>query len=173
MVYPDYLKYDLTQKQPYAALFERLKRFLLTPDTLLLVTGFSFRDAHVCAVLDEALAVNANTSVFAFQYQRLAAEEPACKLAFDRPNLSIYAADGAVISGVAGAWRPGDLPKNWAEIRTTFWGSRAEEAPAEFLLGDFSSLARFCALAQATDLAGLTTANVAVAEVLGDADAQQ
>jgi hypothetical protein len=173
MVYPDYLKYDLTQKQPYAALFERLKRFLLTPDTLLLVTGFSFRDAHVCAVLDEALAVNANTSVFAFQYQELAAEEPACKLAFDRPNLSIYAADGAVISGVPGAWRPGDLPRNWAEIRSTFWGSRAEAAPAKFLLGDFSSFARFCALAQATDLAGLHKASVLESEMAGETHAEQ
>jgi hypothetical protein len=42
LIYPDHLKYDLTQKQPYSALFERLKRFLLTPDTLLLTTGFSF-----------------------------------------------------------------------------------------------------------------------------------
>lgn len=43
LVYPDHLKYDLTQKQPYAAIFERLKRFLLTPDTVLLTAGFSFR----------------------------------------------------------------------------------------------------------------------------------
>lgn len=39
LVYPDHLKYDLTQKQPYSALFERLKRFLLTPDTVLLTIG--------------------------------------------------------------------------------------------------------------------------------------
>ena len=72
LVYPDHLKYDLTQKQPYAALFERLKRFLLTPDTVLLTTGFSFRDAHICAVLGEALAMNANAAVIALQFQTLA-----------------------------------------------------------------------------------------------------
>src|SRR6185312_1433398 len=104
LVYPDYLKYDLTQKQPYAALFERLKSFLLTPDTLLLAIGFSFRDAHICAVLVETLAMNANTAVFAFQYRPLEEEECACRLAFDRPNLSVYGADGAVISGVPGRW---------------------------------------------------------------------
>ena len=103
LVYPDHLKYDVTQKQPYSAMFERLKRFLLTPDTLLLATGFSFRDAHVCAVLDEALAMNANTAVFAFQFQPLADEIAACKLAYNRPNISVYAADGAVVSGVSGA----------------------------------------------------------------------
>lgn len=152
LVYPDHLKYDLTQKQPYAALFERLKQFLLTPDTLLVTVGFSFRDAHICAVLEEAMAMNANTAILAFQYQTLQQEESATKLAFDRPNLSIYAADGAVINGVSGLWRPGDLPKNWEQIRASFWDRRGADGPERFLLGDFAYFARFCALAQATEM---------------------
>lgn len=152
LVYPDHLKYELTQKQPYSALFERLRQFLLTPDSLLLATGFSFRDAHICAVLDETLAMNANATVLAFQYLPLASEEPACKLAYDRPNLSVYAADGAVIGGVKGAWRLGDPPKNWEEIRATFWGTRSPGQQSAFLLGDFAFFTRFCALAQATDV---------------------
>lgn len=152
LVYPDHLKYDLTQKQPYSALFERLKSFLLTPDSLLLTIGFSFRDAHICAVLDESLAMNANSAVLAFQYQNLAKEEPAVKLANDRPNVSVYAADGAVIGGVPGKWRPGELPKNWGSIRESFWAPRWPNEPNLFLLGDFAAFARFCALAQANDL---------------------
>jgi hypothetical protein len=153
LVYPDHLKYDLTQKQPYSSLFERLKDFLAAPDTLLLISGFSFRDAHICAVLDEALAVNANAAAFAFQFQTLHAEECACALALDRPNLSVYAADGAVISGVAGKWRLGDAPKNWGEIRASFWGKRGEgDVPPVFLLGDFEKFARFCALSHSVDL---------------------
>jgi hypothetical protein len=152
LVYPDHLKYDLTQKQPYSALFERLKSFLLTPDSLLLTVGFSFRDAHICAVLDESLAMNANTAVLAFQYQALENEEPVVKLASDRPNLSVYAADGAVIGGVPGLWRPGELPKNWGSIRGSFWAPRWPNEPPVFLLGDFAVFARFCALAQANDL---------------------
>jgi hypothetical protein len=153
LIYPDHLKYDLTQKQPYSALFERLKNFLLTPDTLLLTTGFSFRDPHVCAVVEEALAMNANGAVFAFQYKSLAEEEPVRKLAFNLPNLSVYASDGAVIRGVPGTWRPGELPKNWEEIRASFWGRRAADKPPVFLLGDFAYFTRFCALAQATEIA--------------------
>ena len=152
LIYPDHLKYDLTQKQPYSALFERLKRFLLTPDTLLLTAGFSFRDAHINAVLDEALAMNANAALMAFQYQPLSAEGPACKLAYEHPNVSVYAADAAVIGGVAGRWRPGDPPKNWTEIRASFWGTRWGSAESVFLLGDFSAFARFCALSYSTDL---------------------
>lgn len=148
LVYPDHLKYDLTQKQPYSALFERLKRFLLTPDTLLLAIGFSFRDAHICAVLDEALAMNANTAVFAFQYQSLEEETPACRLAYDRPNLTVYAADGAVVNGVPGKWRLGELAKNWNDIRASFWGPRRLGEPQTFLLGDFAHFSRFCVSVQ-------------------------
>lgn len=153
LVYPDHLKYDLTQKQPYSALFERLKRFLLTPDTLLITSGFSFRDAHISAVLDEALAGNSNSAIFAFQYQKLDGEAPACSLAFNRPNVSVYAADGAVINGVRGKWRLGEIQKNWEDIRATYWGSRQQGEHPSFLLGDFQHLARFCALSQAKDVA--------------------
>ena len=92
------------------------------------------------------------SAVLAFQYQSLDKEEPAVKLASDRPNLSVYAADGAVIGGVPGKWRPGELPKNWGSIRESFWASRWPKEPALFLLGDFAAFARFCALAQANDL---------------------
>lgn len=172
LVYPDHLKYDLTQKQPYSALFERLKRFLLTPDTLMLTIGFSFRDAHICAVMDESLAMNANSAVLAFQYQTLEKEGAAVRLASDRPNLSVYAADGAVIGGIPGKWRPGELPKNWGSIRETFWASRWPKEPPIFLLGDFAAFARFCALAQANDLItqSLKRDEADIGEVGGDPD---
>jgi hypothetical protein len=152
LIYPDHLKYDLTQKQPYSALFERLKRFILTPDTLLLTIGFSFRDSHICAVLDEALAMNASAAIFAFQYGSTDQEAPACGMALDRPNVSVYAADGAVINGIVGKWQPGELPKNWEDIRRSFWAPRSQGQESVFLLGDFASFARFCALAQATQM---------------------
>lgn len=153
LIYPDHLKYDLIQKQPYSALLDRLKQFLATPDTLLLATGFSFADRHICTVIEEGLAFNSNAAVFAFQYRPLALEDSACALAFNRPNFSVYAEDGAVIRGVAGSWRVGQLPeKGWEEIRSTFWASRKDGEAPIFTLGDSTNFARFCALAQATDV---------------------
>lgn len=152
LIFPDHLKYDLTQKQPYTALFERLRQFLLNPDTLLLTVGFSFRDAHISAVIEEALAMNANAAAIAFQYNPLEGEQAVCRIAADRPNLSVYAADGAVINGVVGRWRPGEIQKSWEEIRPTFWSVRVEGDPPCFLLGDFSRFARFCALSQAKEM---------------------
>ncbi|MBY5537710.1 SIR2 family protein [Rhizobium leguminosarum] len=171
LIYPDHLKYDLTQKQPYAALFERLKRFLMSPDTILLTSGFSFRDAHINAVLDEALAVNANSALMAFQFGDLGEEGPACALGYERPNVSVYAGDGAVISGVAGKWQLGDPPKNWGEIRSSFWGQRWGSGDPKFLLGDFATFCRFLALSYTSDMVK-TAPPSAVAENVAEVAAE-
>lgn len=170
LVYPDHLKYDLTQKQPYASLFERLKQFLLEPDTLLLAIGCSFRDSHVSTVLDEALAMNTSAAVFAFQYGSLAQELPACKLAHDHPNFAVYAADAAIVNGVSGSWSLREPPKNWIQIRSSFWGPHPLRGGTGFLLGDFVFFTRFCALAQATDLVTtqVETLAQAIAEKLAE-----
>lgn len=55
LIYPDHLKYGHITKLPYSALFERFRKFLTTPDTLLICSGFSFLDSHICAVMSEAL----------------------------------------------------------------------------------------------------------------------
>ena len=153
LIYPDHLKYDQVTRLPYSALFERLRQFLTTPDTLLICTGFSFLDSHICAVLDESLAANSHTAVFAFQYRRIDDEKSAIKLARSRPNLSVYARDGAVISGVPGRWQPSHSSNEDKEnIRQTFWRAPAADRPAEFLLGDFVSLAQFLAVTQAQQM---------------------
>ena len=158
LIYPDHLKYDQVTRHPYSALFERLRQFLLTPDTLLLCTGFSFLDSHICAVLDEALAANSHTAIYAFQYRALDEEKAAARIARARPNLSVYARDRAIISGVEGVWRPGSPPnEDWEEIRRMFWRSPTNDHPGEFLLGDFAMFATFLALTQAQQIVSPTT----------------
>ena len=153
LIYPDHLKYDQITRQPYSALFERLRAFLMTPDSLLLCTGFSFFDAQITAVLDDALAANTHTAVVAFQFRSLSEEQAALKLALRRPNLSVYAPDGAVIFSVPGTWQPGQPPTDdWESVRSTFWKSTPAVGGGEFLLGDFAVFTRFCALAQANTL---------------------
>ncbi len=153
LIYPDHLKYDQITRQPYSALFERLRTFLMTPDSMLLCTGFSFCDAQITAILDEALASNTHTAILAFQFRRLDQEGAAVDLARRRPNLSVYARDRAMIFGVPGIWKPGQPPTDdWETIRSTFWRLGSADGGGEFLLGDFAMLARFFALAQASTL---------------------
>lgn len=152
LIYPDHLKYDQISRQPFSSLFERLKSFLTTPDSLLICTGFSFFDSHIAAVLDEALEANKHTAILAFQYKNLCEEPYAVGLATKRPNMSVYARDGAVIFGVKGNWNPGQSPSDeWLNIRRTFWGKNGEDTSNQFLLGDFSKLARFFALSQSSE----------------------
>jgi len=144
LVFPEHLKYDQTQKAPYAALFDRLRAFLMTPDTLLIATGFSFADAHISARIDECLAANPSASVFAFQFKPLEQEVYACDIAGRRANMSLYSPDRAMINGIAAPWMPGDLPtRDWGAIRATYWGIDDKSGQAQFQLGRFDRLARF------------------------------
>lgn len=147
LVFPEHLKYDQTQKAPYAALFDRLRAFLTTPDTLLISIGFSYADAHISARIDEGLAANPSASVFAFQYKPLVEESAACDLAKRRPNLSVYAPDKAVVNGIEGPWQVStELPsKDWGPIRTTYWSSPRTGTPLQFSLGAIEAFGRFFA----------------------------
>lgn len=140
MVYPSHIKYDQTQSAPFSSLFERLKNFLLEPDSLLLTTGFSFADAHITSKLDECLAENKSSAIFAFQFKELQEEVFAVKAAKNRPNLSVYCKNGAVINGVEAKWKIGEEPsKNWKFIRAEYWEKE------KFNLGDFVKFAKFLA----------------------------
>jgi SIR2-like domain len=166
LIFPDHMKYDQVTRQPYSALFERLRDFLTTPDSLLLCTGFSFFDAHITAILDEALTANAHTAILAFQFRPLSEEALAVKLALRHPNLSVYARDGAVIFGVQGKWQPGQPPSDeWENIRRTFWKFGEAGGSGEFLLGDFAKIARFFALAQSSELKQMPDTVEVVGEV--------
>jgi SIR2-like domain len=146
LIYPTHLKYDQTQKMPYSALMERLRTFLLIPDSLLLASGFSFADSHISAVLDECLAANPATALLAIQFRSLANEPHVVSISQRRANASVYASDGAIVNCIQGEWRLGDLPNPaWASIRETFWGKRSSGVDG-FLLGDFNEFARYVAL---------------------------
>jgi len=85
-----------------------LRRFLMTEDTLLIATGFSFADAHVSALLDECLSANPSSTVFAFQFKPLAEEKSACEVAGRRANMAVYSPDMAMINGISAKWLPGE-----------------------------------------------------------------
>jgi hypothetical protein len=151
LVFPEHLKYDQTQKAPYAALFDRLRSFLMTPDTLLIASGFSFADAHISARIDECLSANPSSSVFAFQFKPLDEEVFAKDIAGRRANMSLYCPDKAMINGIAAPWMPGDPPtRDWHAIRATYWSIDESTGSARFLLGRFDRLARFFASSRAS-----------------------
>ncbi len=140
MVYPSHIKYDQTQAAPFTSLFDRLKNFMLEPDSLLITNGFSFADVHISSKLMECMAANPSSAIIALQYKKLDEEASAVSVALKRPNMSVYCSDGAVINGVKAFWKIGEEPiKNWARIRQEYW------ADNKFNLGDFKKFAHFLA----------------------------
>lgn len=148
LIYPDHLKYDQIQKLPFTALFDRLRAFLLHPDTLLVSCGFSYADAHISAIIDECLSANPSSSVFAFQFGELESAAEACRIASKRTNMSVYARDSAQINSIKAPWRAGELPaRDWASIRASYWSE--DDGGKSFLLGDFVHFCRFISLIHA------------------------
>ena len=142
MVYPSHIKYDQTQAAPFSSLFERLRNFILEPDSLLISTGFSFADAHISSRLLESLQANPSSALLAFQFGKLESETYIRDLALKCPGISAYCKGCALINGVEAQWRIGALPsKGWRNIRGEYYSE------GNFLLGDFSRLARFLATA--------------------------
>ncbi len=150
LVFPEHLKYDRTQKAPYSALFDRLRTFLRTPDTLLITSGFSFADAHISAVLEECLSANPSSNVIAFQFSPYSPTSQAASIASRRPNMSVYYPDKAMINGILAPWKIGDPPtRDWESIRRTYWGDSGK-SQHRFTLGSFGQLARFFASSRST-----------------------
>jgi hypothetical protein len=140
MVYPSHIKYDQTQAAPFTSLFDRLKSFMLEPDSLLIANGFSFADAHISSKLMECMVANPSSAIIALQYKKLEEELSAVSVALKRPNMSVYCSDGAVINGVKAMWKLGEEPiKNWGRIRQEYWRDN------KFNLGDFKSFTHFLA----------------------------
>lgn len=153
LIYPDHLKYEHIQKLPYTALFDRLRKFLMTPDTLLISCGFSYADAHISALINEALSANPRSSVFATLYLDMNSEKAARELARKRPNFSAYARDRAIINCIEGRWELGKNTdnKDWQSIRESFWSTKVDKL-GRFTLGDFTSFANFFALSKSDQM---------------------
>ena len=144
LVFPDHLKYDQTQKAPYSAFFDRLTTFLMTPDTLLIATGFSFADAHISARIDECLSANPTASVFAFQFKNLDEETCASDIAIRRSNMSVYSPDKALINGIAAPWRPETRRrKTGTQCGILIGQISVKETQEDLSLASYDRLARF------------------------------
>jgi hypothetical protein len=140
LIHPSHLKYDESRKMPYFALLERMRRFLLRPNSLMVVCGYSFRDEHLNACICDALQANpGGSTVFGLLYGGLAGYPAAVALAGSVSNLVLLARDRGVIGRAEGPWleESPDDADTWHGL--VEW---EEHAPA-LQLGDFSVFGTF------------------------------
>lgn len=107
LIYPSHLKYEESRKMPYLAMLDRLKSFILLPQSVLFTIGYSFSDDHINDVIIQSLTSNPRAMVFALLYGQLNNPQynKAVSLAKRTPNLTLIAFDGGVIGRKQGSWK--------------------------------------------------------------------
>lgn len=150
LIYPSLHKYEESRKQPFVAMLGRLSDVLHhRAETVLFTLGYGWGDQHVNAIIFEALAARERTHVVSLMYGDLDAESEPVRM--PRHNLSVLAADGAVIGGLKAPWRLHEqVDERTAGLLDVPFDSDAQlgDAPAlggRFRLGDFSWFCRFLA----------------------------
>jgi SIR2-like domain len=150
MIYPSHLKYDQSRRLPYLAMLDRLKSFLGVGQSVLITCGYSFGDQHLNEAIIQGLSGNPNAMCFGLAFGDLATVPEGVLRAKKQTNLSLLAADGAVLGSVERPWaciEKLEHPLHGLAARAGDIGDRSS-APADrlkFLLGDFRSFGELLA----------------------------
>jgi hypothetical protein len=147
MIYPSHLKYDQSRRLPYLAMLDRLRDFLGRGQGIVVTCGYSFADQHLNEVILNGLRSNPTAMCFSLLYGPRKNYPEALKQATKRANLSLLAADGAVLGTVDRDWRT-DVqdfhPLHGTCVKSNTLGADATTG-CEFTLGDFKQFGAFLA----------------------------
>lgn len=129
-IYPSDTKYDESRRVPFVVLQDRFRRALDVPETLVLISGYSWGDGHLNEMLFNAAKRRPRTEFVSFS--RTTLPEVLIGRAEALPNVQALASNEAVLGGVRAHWDAStDLPDVWV-------GGKC-------VLGDFRHLAAFLA----------------------------
>lgn len=114
LIYPSHLKYEESRKMPYLALIDQLSKFIRKKSSLLILSGYSFHDAHLNDAIINALKANPTAMVLGLMHGRYeitddddnhAEQYPeAYRFAQKQHNLNIWTFDKAIIGTNLGNW---------------------------------------------------------------------
>jgi hypothetical protein len=130
-IYPSDAKYDESRRVPFVVLQDRFRRAAQHPETLMIVSGYSFGDAHLNEMIFDAARRRPRSEFVVFCHGKI--PDVLAEKAASSPNLQALAGKEAILGGVRADWNtPKDVPED-------LW---TEDA---FGLGDFGRLAAFLA----------------------------
>lgn len=150
MIYPSHLKYDQSRRMPYLAMLDRLREFLGRGQVVLVTSGYSFADQHLNEVILHGLRSNPTAICFALLFGPRTNYPDAMREAQMHPNLSLLAADGAVLGTIDRTWRADEQAghaMHGVSVSKKTTGASVGAAPdhCKFLLGDFKAFGSFLA----------------------------
>jgi hypothetical protein len=133
-IYPSDAKYEESRRVPFIVLQDRLRRSLNEPETLALVSGYSWADDHLNELFFEAATRRPRSEIIAFCFDSIPAQ--LADHAALTPNLQVVAKTEAILGGVRAPWKSPD-----AALPEDIW------ANGEATLGNFACLASYLARA--------------------------
>jgi len=132
---------------PYLAMMDRLRKFLHTPSSVLIIVGYSFNDQHLNDLIRQGLQGTSSSAAFALLYDALGQYPTGEALSIERSNLSLIAKDGAIFGTKKHSWvRVTEIPDSNLPEGTIRWTrGNGETHPwcSTFHLGDFSYFGKF------------------------------
>ncbi len=134
-IYPSDTKYEESRRVPFVVLQDRFRRALNQPETLMIISGYSFSDDHLNELLFDAATRRERSELIAFCFSDIPAA--LADRAARTPNLQAVGPREAIIGGVRGPWATSTDPP------AGVWENDA------FALSDFARLAAY--LARSTD----------------------
>jgi hypothetical protein len=146
LIYPSHLKYEQSRKMPFLALIDQLNKFLRQPNSLLVISGYSFNDDHLNDAILSALKANPNTMVIAMLFESIERYPKSIELAIKRNNLALWAFDEAIIGTVRGKWKFPEVfeaEDNLANCVEKISSAIDKSNQASLKLGNFSKLGDF------------------------------
>lgn len=150
MIYPSHLKYDQSRRMPYLAMLDRLRDFLARGQAVLVTSGYSFADQHLNEVILHGLRSNPTAICFGLLFGERSSYADALDKARMHPNLSLLAADGAVLGTVERDWRADEQTSHALHRVSVTKKTAADKTEVvsnncEFMLGDFKNFGNFLA----------------------------
>jgi SIR2-like protein len=136
-IYPSEAKYEESRRMPFLVLHDRFRRALNEPETLALISGYSFCDDHLNDFIFNAALRRERSEFVAFCFADI--PEILAKNAVALPNLQIVGAEEAIIGGIRAPWKEPDDPP------AAVWEN------GKFQLGNFKNLAGYLARTGASD----------------------
>lgn len=140
-IYPSDEKYADTRRAPYVALMDHLRRSLAEPQSLTIVSGYSFADEHVNMVLFDAARTNPHAEIFVTAYDAIPENVEAVALAVT--TVTVIGRTRAIVGGKVFEYAPA--------------GEDSAETSGECHLGDFAILAATLARTRRPDSTEGTT----------------
>ncbi len=139
-IYPSDAKYEESRRVPFVVLQDRLRRALYQPETLMLISGYSFGDEHLNEQIFNAAVRRERSEFIAFCFSEI--PDILADRAVTIPNIQVVSGREAIIGGVRADW---DKPDN---APLDIWENE------QFALRNFCNLARYLARSTTREQSG-------------------